>query len=229
MKFFVKVCWLFCSLSVLIQLSAFAATNSVPENPNQLGIASVVSQKHIEAVLTALQLDDAQKKSEVRDILTAYFLVLKDWHASHDPQIKPLWNQFNKARSKQNQAEANVALAKIQTEYASFSQQHKKFIGDLSALLTPEQVELVKDTLTVNKVSVTYKVYLQIFPKLTDEQMAVVLKNLKAAREEAIDCESMTEKSEFFKKYKIIIEDDYLTAQGYDPKQARKDFAAKQK
>ena len=39
----------------------------------------------------------------------------------------------------------------------------------------------------------------------------------------------MTEKSAFFKKYKIVIEDDYLTGQGYDPKQARKDFAAKQK
>ena len=57
----------------------------------------------------------------------------------------------------------------------------------------------------------------------------MVLQNLKAAREEAIDCEAVTEKSAFFKKYKIKIEDEYLTAQGYDPKQARKDFAASQK
>jgi len=83
--------------------------------------------------------------------------------------------------------------------------------------------------LTINKVKVTYDVYLQIFPMLTDAQKAVVLQDLKSAREQAIDCESMTEKSAFFKKYKIVIEDDYLTGQGYDPKQARKDFAAKQK
>jgi hypothetical protein len=76
---------------------------------------------------------------------------------------------------------------------------------------------------------VTYNVYLQIFPTLTGAQKAVVLQDLKDAREQAIDCEAMTEKSAFFKKYKIKIEDDYLTAQGFDPKQARKDFAAKQK
>jgi hypothetical protein len=44
-----------------------------------------------------------------------------------------------------------------------------------------------------------------------------------------VDAGSMAEKSAFFKKYKIKIEEEYLTAQGYDPKQARKDFAAKQK
>jgi hypothetical protein len=55
------------------------------------------------------------------------------------------------------------------------------------------------------------------------------LKDLQAAREEAIDAGSMAEKSAFFKKYKIIIEENYLTSQGYNPKQARKDFAAKQK
>ena len=39
----------------------------------------------------------------------------------------------------------------------------------------------------------------------------------------------MLEKSAFFKKYKIKIEDVYLTAQGFDPKKAREDFAAKAK
>ena len=84
-------------------------------------------------------------------------------------------------------------------------------------------------SLTVNKVKFTYDVYLQIFPTLTDEQKAVVLKDLQTAREQAIDAGSMAEKSAFFKKYKIIIEENYLPTQGYDPKQARKDFAAKQK
>lgn len=96
-------------------------------------------------------------------------------------------------------------------------------------MLSPEQIETVEDVFTVNKVKVTYNVYLEIFPTLTAEQKAVVLKDLKDAREQAVDAGAMTEKSAFFKKYKIVIEEDYLTAQGYDPKQARKDFAAKQK
>jgi len=185
--------------------------------------------KHIKPILAALKLADAAKEAATHDILVAQFKALRAWHAANDAQIKELWNGFNRARSAHNVTNANAALAKIDGVYATFKPQHEKFISDLAAVLSPEQVETVKDVLTVNKVKVTYDVYLQIFPGLTEAQKAVVLQNLKAAREQAIDCESMTEKSAFFKKYKIKIEDDYLTAQGYDPKQARKDFAAKQK
>ena len=131
---------------------------------------------------------------------------------------------------RRNVTNANAALDKIDTVYATFKPQHDKFLSDLkSTVLTPAQIETVKDVLTVGKVKFTYDVYLQIYPTLTDAQKTVVLKDLKDAREQAIDCESMLEKSAFFKKYKIKIEDDYLTSQGYDPKQARKDFAAKGK
>ena len=186
-------------------------------------------EKHIKPILAALKLTDADKESKTREVLAAQFKSLNAWHAQNDAQIKSLWNEFNQARGKQDATNADAALAKIDGVYASFKPQHEKFIADLLSVLTPEQVETVKDVLTINKVKVTYDVYLQIFPALTEAQKAVVLKNLKAAREEAIDAAAMTEKSAFFKKYKIKIEDDYLTAQGYDPKQARKDFAANQK
>ena len=208
-----------------------AQTNS-PEtavNVNTADKEKAALEKRDKAVLAALNLDDAAKAAKVRESLAAWFAALKTWHAANDAQIKPLWNEFNEARSAQNAANVSAALAKIDGVYASFKPQHEKFLSDLSSVLTPEQVETVKDVLTVNKVKVTYDVYLQIFPTLTDAQKAMVLQNLKAAREQAIDCEAMTEKSAFFKKFKIKIEDEYLTAQGYNPKQARKDFAAKQK
>jgi hypothetical protein len=186
-------------------------------------------EKHIKPILAALKLTDADKEAKAREVLAAQFQALNAWHAQNDAQIKSLWNEFNQARGKQDAMNADAALAKIDGVYASFKPQHERFIAGLSSVLTPEQVETVKDVLTINKVKVTYDVYLQIFPALTEAQKAVVLKNLKAAREEAIDAAAMTEKSAFFKKYKIKIEDDYLTAQGYDPKQARKDFAANQK
>lgn len=74
-------------------------------------------------------------------------------------------------------------------------------MSGLAAGLTPEQIETVEDVLTVNKVKVTFNAYMEIFHGLTGAQKAVILKNLKAAREEAIDAGSMTEKSAFFKKY----------------------------
>jgi Protein of unknown function (DUF3826) len=201
----------------------------VPAQTNAADKEEASLEKHIRPVLAKLKLADAAKAARVHDILAAQFAALNAWHAANDAQIKPLWNDFNQARSAKNVTNANAALDKIAGVYASFKPQHDKFVSDLAAVLSPEQVERVKDVLTVNKVKVTYNVYLQIFPTLTDAQKAVVLQDLKAAREEAIDCESMAEKSAFFKKYKIIIEDDYLTSQGYNPKQARKDFAEKQK
>ena len=207
-----------------------AVLSSVQAQTNATDAAAEKTlDKHVAPVFKALQLNDAAKEDKVREILAAQFAALKTWHEANDAQIKPLWNDFNKARSSQNVTNANAALDKIDAVYATFKPQHDKFLSDLGTVLSPAQVEAVKDALTIGKVKFTYDVYLQIFPALTDTQKAVVLQDLKDAREQAIDCESMPEKSAFFKKYKIEIEDGYLTAQGYDPKQARKDFAAKQK
>ena len=227
---------LICCTTLAVVLAASATfiqaqTNDSPAAPTVSAAdrAKATLEKHIKPVLAALNLTDADKTLKVRAILEAQLQALNVWHAQNDARLKTLWNEFNNARGKQEATNADAALAKIDSVYATFKPQHDQFISDLSLVLTPAQLETVKDVLTVNKVKVTYSVYLQIFPTLTDEQKAVVLKNLKAAREEAIDAEAMTEKSAFFKKYKIKIEDNYLTAQGYDPKQARKDFAAKQK
>ena len=173
-------------------------------------------------------LSDATREAKVRKIVEAQIKALNAWHAQNDEQIKSLWNEFNQARGKQDETNANLALAKIDAVYATFKPQHEKFETELASVLTPEQVETVKDALTIDKVKITFNAYGEIFHGLTDEQKAFILKNLKAAREEAIDAGPMTEKSAFFKKYKIKIE-AYLTAQGYDVKQSYKEFVAKQK
>ncbi|HEV2694835.1 MAG TPA: DUF3826 domain-containing protein [Verrucomicrobiae bacterium] len=186
-------------------------------------------EKHIKPELAALKLSDADKESKVHEILASRFKMLQAWHTANDTQIKDLWSEFDKARSAKNVTAANAALDKIAGVYAAIQPQHEKFVADLGALLTPEQVEAVKEAYSINKVKVTYAVYLQIFPKLTEEQKAVVLKNMKAAAEESLDCVDVKEMSAFFKKYKIKIEEEYFVTQGIDAAQARKDFAAKQK
>ena len=185
-------------------------------------------EKHAKPILDALNLNNAEKEAKVQSIVGDYFKALDAWHAGNDAQIKALWKEFNSARGKQDETNADAALAKIDGAYASFKPQHDKFLSSLSIVLTPEQVETIKDVLTVNKVKVTFNAYGQIFHGLTEAQNAFILKNLKQAREEAINAKAMTEKSSFFKKYKIKIE-AYLTAQGYDVKQSYKDFVAKQK
>ncbi len=184
--------------------------------------------KHSKPILDTLNLNNPDKEAKVKQIVGEQIKALNAWHAQNDPQIKALWGEFIQSRSKTNEAGADAALAKIDTIYAAFKPQHDKFIQALWSVLTPDQIESVKDALTVNKVKVTFNAYGQIFHGLTEEQKAFILKNLKAAREEAIDAGAMTEKSAFFKKYKIKIE-AYLTAQGYDVKQSYKNFVEKQK
>lgn len=225
---------LFCTLIV-----AFLAGNLCLAQAQKDGTNSVTSsaeidkekkteEKHTKPILAALKLDDAAKEAKVRDIVWGHLKTLDEWHQQNDGQIKALWGEFNQARSKTNEANANLALDKIDGVYASVKPEHEKFLSELSTVLTQDQVETVKDALTVNKVKITFNAYQEIFHGLTQEQNAFILKNLKAAREEAIDAGSMNEKSAFFKKYKIKIE-AYLTSQGYDVKQSYKEFVAKQK
>lgn len=212
----------------LCSLRAQTGDASTPPKLSAADQQKRTEEKHIKPILDALNLNDAVKETKVREIVTAQIKALNDWHDQNDAQIKSLWTEFSQARGKQDQTNADAALGKIDALYATFKPQHQKFESDLSAVLTPEQVETVKDALTINKVKITFNAYGEIFHGLTDEQKAFILKNLKTAREEAIDAGPMTEKSNFFKKYKIKIE-AYLTAQGYDVKESYRVFVAKQK
>ena len=105
---------------------------------------------------------------------------------------------------------------------------HKNFVTGLEAELTPEQVETVKDKLTVNKVPITFKVYHQIIPQLTAEDDAKILGWLKQAREESLDVKNVDEMNPIFKKYKKEIE-HYIDSRGYDWAKSYKAFVDKQK
>jgi hypothetical protein len=105
---------------------------------------------------------------------------------------------------------------------------HKTFVTGLEAELTPEQVEAVKDKLTVNKVPITFKTYHQIIPQLTAEDDAKILGWLKQAREESLYVKNVDEMNPIFKKYKKEIE-HYIDSRGYDWAKSYKAFVDKQK
>jgi hypothetical protein len=208
------------SISAQQKENATAATSTADERHTE--------EKHAKPILDALKLKDAEKEAKLRPILAEHFKALNAWHDQNDAQIKTLWGEFDKARKAKSDAGADAALEKIDGVYASFKPEHEKFDQELATLLTPEQVETVKDAMTVGKVEFTFKGYRDIFPGLKDEDKAFILKNLKAAREEAIDAGSMNEKSAFFKKYKIKNE-AYLNTHGFDVRESYRVFDAKVK
>jgi hypothetical protein len=197
-------------ISTAVTLSAATESNLPP------GQAEANYTKAIEGrtadILQALALSDAAQAAKVHDAIIAHYRFLRAWHDENDARLKASGGDTN-------------SVAAIR---ASLRAAHDEFITKLAGQLTPEQVEQVKDRLTYNKVKVTYDAYCEIIPTLTDAQKAHILATLKEAREEAMDGGSSDEKSAIFKKYKGRIA-NYLSKEGVNETQARKEWSAKQK
>lgn len=183
-----------------------AVTNPVPD---QAGASYTQTlEKRVGDILNALALSDTNKAARVHDILLAHYRALN----------------ANDAPLRASPKDTNV-VAQV---HAARKTLHDDFLSKLSQNLTPEQVEVIKDKMTYNKVKVTYAAYCDIIPGLTDAQKAHILQTLKDAREEAMDGGSSDEKSAIFKKYKGRIA-NYLAKEGIDEQKARKEWGAKQK
>ena len=167
-------------------------------------------EKRVADILAVLDLNDPARSAKANDLLIARYRALRDWHDANDAKLK---------HASPDQA------ARIR---ASLKAGRDKFVAGLSEVLTPAQVERVKDQMTYNKVKVTYDAYCEIVPNLTDRQKQRMLELLKEAREEAMDGGSAEEKSAVFNRFKGKI-NNYLAAEGHDLKQAYKDWGERRK
>jgi hypothetical protein len=167
-------------------------------------------EKRVADILAVLDLTDPARRAKAHDLLMARYRDLRDWHDANDPKVK--------------QASPDQAT-QIRT---SLKAGHDSFLVGLAEILTPAQLERVKDQMTYNKVKVTYDAYCEIVPSLTDQQKQRMLELLKEAREEAMDSGSAEEKSAVFNRFKGKI-NNYLTAEGHDLKQAYKDWGERRK
>jgi len=107
--------------------------------------------------------------------------------------------------------------AMSQEKDTNVTKQHAIYLAKLATVLTPQQIDEVKDGMTYGVREVTYKAYCEKYPTLTDEQKVYVMNCLTEAREHAMDGGSSKEKHAWFGKYKGRI-NNWLSAQGYDQK-----------
>ncbi len=220
-----KTLWLTASLMSLGVLglvpAGFArddqpATSTTTESADTKYTQTI--EKRTADIVTALALKDETKAAQVHAAIMAEYRALHDWQAANESKLKES-EQARRTRGQRN---------KLRKSWRARKALHDSFVGKLGAVLTPEQVDIVKDRLTYNKVKVTYEAYCQIVPGLTEAEKAKMLDLLKEAREEAIDGISADEKSAIFKKYKGKI-NNYLSKQGHDVAKAYKDWGAKSK
>ena len=103
---------------------------------------------------------------------------------------------------------------------------HDKLMTVLKTELDSVQVEAILDKYTIGKVDFTLKGYKAIVPDLTTKEESEILKNLKQAREQAIDYKNMREISAIFEIYKTKCE-QYLNNNGRNWRQLYKAYVDK--
>ena len=206
---------LFAAALISCAGSASAQYSLPPGTPEDVEATYTIAiENRTTAIIKALNLTDTNKSARVHDIIIDQYRALR----ARDAAIDSLLKLEGKDPSYSNRARLLESESKPM---------HDQFLARLAAELSPEQVELVKDRMTYNKVQVTYDAYCSIFPALTEADKSEILAKLKLAREAAMDGGSAGEKSAIFQTYKEQI-NVYLTAHGQDVARAYKEWDAKQ-
>lgn len=217
-----KRVYLLLSLMLSGVVSVFAQRDAVQENEVALYV-KVITQR-AEKIAAVLNINDAAKQEEVRNIIRDQYSNLNDIYTERDENIKAI-----KEADAENKAALEAAKNKqtAKTE-AKLARLHKKYLSKLSARLSPEQIEQVKNGMTYSVLPITYKAYQEQIPALSDEQKKQILVWLTEAREHAMDAESSEKKHAWFGKYKGRI-NNYLSAAGYDLKKEGQEWEKRRK
>lgn len=147
-------------------------------------------------IVDGLNLGNANKEENVRNIIANRYFLLNDIHAKYD---------------KKTQEDAL---------YAELYKHHFELVSALSLYLNEEQIDAVKDGMTYGRLKRDYNAQLEMIPTLTDEEKAQILVWLREAREYAMDAADSKGKHFWFDKYRGRT-NNWLSARGYDLKKER--------
>jgi hypothetical protein len=196
-----------------------AAMSMKPASAQSLTIDAELEEKAAEWV-TSLQLTDNAKAQKVQDAIAFHLTAVRDWHNSHSFTLVP--EGINPANGNK--------LSEMDRQIIICSTKPKSIHDNLMAVLNTEleaaQVEMILDKYTIGKVAFTLQGYKAIVPDLTEKEEAEIVKNLKQAREQAIDYKNMKEISAIFEIYKTKCE-QYLNNDGRNWRQMYKTYTDK--
>ena len=183
--------------TVIISLFTIAANAQVAlktegQEPQYVETIKGRAQK----IVDGLNLGDANKEENVRNIIANRYFLLNDIHAKYD---------------KKTQEDAL---------YAELYKHHFELASALALYLNEEQIDAVKDGMTYGRLKRDYNAQLEMIPSLTDEEKAQILVWLKEAREYALDAADSKGKHFWFDKYRGRT-NNWLSARGYDLKKER--------
>ena len=209
---------LLCLLLFAVPVLFLRAADTASSVPNAVQI------QRAEKITAALKLDDPAKAARVRDLIAQQYADLSVIHAARDAAIKAAKEKGATDKT------AGMEAMKIARNSATAAQDklHPEYLARLAVELTPAQIDQVKDGMTYGVAPLTFRVYQEMLPNLTDDQKSQLLTWLNEAREHAMDASTSEEKHAWFGKYKGRI-NNYLSKAGIDMKQAEQDLAVREK
>jgi hypothetical protein len=187
-------------------------------------VPNAVQIQRAEKITAALRLDDPAKAARVRDLIARQYADLSVIHSARDAAIKAAKEKGATDKT------AGMEAMKIARDTATAAQDklHPEYLARLAVELTPAQIDQVKDGMTYGVAPLTFRVYQEMLPNLTDDQKSQLLTWLNEAREHAMDASTSEEKHAWFGKYKGRI-NNYLSKAGIDMKQAEKEMSERKK
>lgn len=156
-----------------------------------------------------IKLTDVDKITKVKAIGTEWFTAMFTWHKEHDKELAALWSQWSQARSvvPKDEFPGEVVATKIEEVYASLKPAYENYIKQLSAELTPEQVDAIKENWSRSPGNRrTYNAYLEIVPDLTEKDKEVLKARMLMAREAAMLTDADKEIVAIYKRHKVKVE-----------------------
>lgn len=202
--------------SVIVIIVMIAMKPAVAQTSN----ADTSLESKASGWVASLQLNNDAKAQKVKAAIATHLTAVRDWHNSHPYTMIP--EGINPT--------TGGKLSEIDRDIIICSTKPKSIHDDLMNVLKTEldstQVEAILDKYTIGKVAFTLQGYKAIVPELTPKEETEILKNLKQAREQAIDYKNMREISAIFEIYKTKCE-QYLNNNGRNWRQMYKAYTDK--
>ena len=118
-----------------------------------------------EKIVKKVGIPNQSKSGKVQHIVAQQYFDLNDIDTRRDTEIKTLKSENLGKTILQDSIKAIRSRADEQTAAL-----HTAYLAKLQSVLTPAQVDAVKDGMTYGVLKLTYNAYLQMLPNLTQEQ-----------------------------------------------------------
>src|SRR5262245_53207908 len=145
----------FVSVGILMALAGGLAAGACAADPpmaSPVGAIDDAMRKKTDQkaakIVESLKLSDAGKAAKVKAIASDWLAAMMTWHKEHDAELNRLWGEWNSGRSvvPKDEFPGEVIAHQIDAVYASLKPAYEDYMKRLSAELTAEQVDAVKES-----------------------------------------------------------------------------------